>query len=187
MSTIAMLVGVASLVERPDRRQGSRSLTNPEKPTHTGVALTVSHPKTRHADHRPLGGAGWLQMQVLPRLDQDAMPFLVLAFPYLIGGSVRLGRIAFEALAIEASGPRVCLCEQERADTRRDFSPVGSACHRPPPSLLAEMARCRSCDQQRRWLARRKTSPKRGTSSRSCSAPTCPAVCVLAMRRWESR
>src|SRR5713226_9130926 len=44
-------------------------------------------------------------MQVLPRLDQDAMPFLVLAFPDLIGGPVRLGRIAFEALAILAGGP----------------------------------------------------------------------------------
>jgi len=156
---IAMLLGVAPFVERPDTSQGSRRLTDPEKPTHPGVTLTVSRPKARHADHRPRNLTCLFQMQVLPRLDQDAMSFLVLAFPHPIGGTVRLWRVAFEALAIEASELRVCPCGQGRADTRRDFSPAGSLCHRPHPSLRAETARCRSCDQRPLWPARCPRAP----------------------------
>ena len=46
---VTMLLRVAPLVERPDLSQRGWGWTYPEKPTHTGVALTVSrrHPRVR--------------------------------------------------------------------------------------------------------------------------------------------
>src|SRR6266446_6460159 len=83
---VTMLLRVAPLVERPDLSQRGWGWTYPEKPTHTGVALTVSRPKARETDHRPLNVTSLLQMQVLPCFHLQPMPFLVLAFPHPIGG-----------------------------------------------------------------------------------------------------
>src|SRR5260370_727852 len=62
-------------------------------------------PKAGDADHGAGEGTGLLQMQVLPGLAQQPMPFLVLAFPDPIGRSVRLWRVTLEALPILAGCP----------------------------------------------------------------------------------
>ena len=178
LETIAMLVGVAPLVERPDPSQGSRSLTNPEKPTHAGITLSVSRPKARHADHRSGKLTRLFQMQVLPGLHLQPMPFLVLIFPHPIRGTLRLWRVAFEALAIEASESRACPCGQGQADRRRDFSPAGSVCHRPHPSFGAGTARCRNHDHRPQWPAHRPPTPSGGSPRAVARLPLAqPSAC----------
>src|SRR2546425_3612240 len=105
VKAITMLLAVASFVKRADQSQGSRSLTNPEKPTHARVARTLGRPKAGDANDRPLDVAGLLEMQLLPGLDQELMPFLVLALPHAIRGTMCLGRVALEAWPILAGCP----------------------------------------------------------------------------------